>query len=210
MKEKKRKDAVKIKITDKSQADQNEDEPQKEKGVEEEKPLEEMSQEELLQKVKESKEQSDKNYDLYLRSQAEIENIIKRNKKEKEDWIKYSNETLIKEILPVIDSLEKAISYSNNENSVSALKEGMELTLKGLRETLTKSGLKEVEAKGKPFDPSLHHAVSEQEDKDVERGIILEEFQKGYTLNQRLIRPSMVVLSKGRTDNKNDEKNNPE
>ncbi|MBW1888158.1 MAG: nucleotide exchange factor GrpE, partial [Deltaproteobacteria bacterium] len=134
-------------------------------------------------------------------SQADIENIKKRNKKDKEDWIKYSNETLIKEMLPVIDNLEKAISHSQNENSFDSLKEGVELTLKGLIDSLAKSGLEEVKAQDEPFDPSYHQAVSQQADNSVEVGIILEELQKGYTLNERLIRPAMVVVSKGKPDN---------
>lgn len=162
----------------------------------EEKPLEKMSEADLLTEINAFREKSEKNYDLYLRAQAEIENIIKRNKKDKEDWIKYSNETLIKELLPVLDNLEMAIAHSTDENPVKALREGVELTLKGLKSTLSKSGLEEVSSLGKPFDPNFHHAVSEQEDEKAEPGIVLNEFQKGYTLNQRLIRPAMVVLSK--------------
>ncbi|MFH1349786.1 MAG: nucleotide exchange factor GrpE [Pseudomonadota bacterium] len=165
-----------------------------------EKPLEEMTQGELIGKVKEVQRESGKNYDLYLRSQAEIENIKRRGKREKEDWIKYANETLIKEILPVIDNLEKAISHSDNENALHALREGIELTLKGLKDTLSKSGLEEVKALGEPFDPNFHEAVSEQGDANVKPGIILHELQRGYILNKRLIRPAMVVVSKGKPD----------
>jgi molecular chaperone GrpE len=164
----------------------------------EEKLLEKMPESELLQKIEEFREKADKNYDQYVRAQAEIENIIKRNKKEKEEWIKYSTETLIKDLLPVIDNLEKAISHSNKEDSLQALREGVELTLKGLKSTLSKSGLEEVVSLGKPFDPNFHHAVSEQEDKNTEPGVVINEFQKGYSLHQRLIRPAMVIISKGR------------
>jgi molecular chaperone GrpE len=162
----------------------------------EEKPLEKMSESELLKEINEIREKSEKNYDMYLRAQAETENLIKRNKKDKEDWIKYSNETLIKELLPVLDNLEMAIAHSIDENPVKALKEGVELTLKGLKSTLSKSGLEEVSSLGKPFDPNFHHAVSEQVVENTASGIVLNEFQKGYTLNQRLIRPAMVVISK--------------
>jgi molecular chaperone GrpE len=164
----------------------------------EEKLLEKMPEPQLLQKIEEFREKADKNYEMYIRSQAEIENIIKRNKKEKEEWIKYSTETLIKDLLPVIDNLEKAISHSNNQDSFQALKEGVELTLKGLKSTLAKSGLEEVVSLGKPFDPNFHHAVSEQEDENAEPGTVINEFQKGYNLHQRLIRPAMVIISKGR------------
>lgn len=164
------------------------------------KPLEKMSKNDLLDKVKELQDKYEKEHDRFLRAQAETENILKRNKKEKEGWVKYSNETLVKEILPVMDNLEKALSHSQDENSLQALREGVELTLKGLKDTLVKSGLEEVKAKGETFDPSYHHAVSEQHDENVEAGAVLDELQKGYTLNQRLIRPSMVILSKGKSE----------
>ena len=163
-----------------------------------EKPIKKMSKSELIERIAQLQEQAKKNYDLFLRSEAESENLKKRNKKEKEDWIKYANETLIKEILPVMDNLEKAISHSQEENSLQALREGVELTLKGLKDSLGKSGLEEVKALGEPFDPSFHHAVSEQEDEKSENGAIIHELQKGYTFNQRLIRPAMVVVNKAR------------
>jgi len=165
----------------------------------EEKLLEKMPEQELLKKIEEFREKAEKNYDQYLRAQADIENIIKRNKKEKEEWIKYSTENLIKDLLPVIDNLEKAIAHSNNEDSLQALREGVELTLKGLKNTLAKSGLEEIVSIGKPFDPNFHHAVYEQADENTEPGVVIDEFQKGYNLNQRLIRPAMVIISKGRT-----------
>ena len=163
-------------------------------------PLEEMSADDLIKKIKGLEEEVKQNYDRYLRAKAEIDNIIKRNKKDKEEWIKYSNETLIKDLLQVIDNLENALNHSANENSFNALIEGVELTLKGLKDTLAKSGLTEVRTIGEDFDPCFHHAVQESVSDSVEKGKILQEFQKGYTLNQRLIRPAMVVISKGNSD----------
>ena len=163
-------------------------------------PLEEMSAEDLIKKIEELTEESKENYDRYLRSQAEIDNILKRNKKDKEEWVKYSNENLIKDLLQVIDNLENAINHSGNENSFNALIEGVELTLKGFKDTLAKSGLEEVKTIGEDFDPSFHHAVQEEMSNSIEKGKILKEFQKGYTLNQRLIRPAMVIISKGNSD----------
>lgn len=162
--------------------------------------LEEMPTDALVKKIEKLEEEVKINYDKYLRSQAELENIIKRNKKDKEEWIKYSNETLIKDLLQVIDNLEKALSHSTNEKSLNALIEGVELTLKGLKDTLSKSGLEEVKALGEKFDPLFHHAVQTTMSNSVEKGRILQEFQKGYTLNQRLIRPAMVIISKGNPD----------
>jgi len=202
MNEKKDKVTIKVKDSQEKPETLGEEKPGQKDPKAEEKPLEKMTKSELLEKIKEIQEESKNNYDLYLRSQAETENIKKRNKKEKEDWIKYSNETLIKEILPVMDNLEKAISHSHSENPHHVLREGVELTLKGLRDTLEKSGLEEVKARGEPFDPCFHQAVSEQEDEKVTAGTVLHELQKGYTLNQRLIRPAMVVVSKGKPGDK--------
>ena len=198
MKEKNGEERIQIKVSEEKQATEEEEKQTEDEPDTKEKPLAKMTKPELLEKITELQEESKNNFDLYLRSQAEMENIKKRNKKDKEDWVKYANETLIKEMLPVIDNLEKAISHSRNENSFDALKEGVALTLKGFMDALKKSGLAEVKAHGEPFDPNFHQAVSQQEDHNVEPGIILEELQKGYTLNDRLIRPSMVVVSKGK------------
>ena len=162
----------------------------------EEIPLENMKKAELLEKAKEIQKTADENYDLYMRSLAEIENLKKRYQKDKSDLIKFSNESLVKQLLIVIDNLEKAVSATREENSVVALREGAELTLKGLMDTLGKTGLETVEAEGKPFDPNFHEAISEQEDNSAEPGTVLQELQKGYILNDRLIRPAMVIVSK--------------
>lgn len=159
-------------------------------------PLENMKKAELLEKVREIKKTADENYDLYMRSLAEIENLKKRFQKDKSDLIKFSNESLIKQLLSVIDNLEKAISACEDEASFDAVKEGVELTLKGLLDSLEKAGLEQVEAVGTPFDPNFHAAISEQEDNAADPGTVLQELQKGYILNERLIRPAMVIVSK--------------
>ncbi|MBW2027556.1 MAG: nucleotide exchange factor GrpE [Deltaproteobacteria bacterium] len=169
-----------------------------------EKPLEKMTKAELMEKIAEIQEEAKRNYDLYLRSQADIENLKKRNSKERAELAKYANESLVKELLPVVDNLELAISHARSNNSLSALREGVELTLKGLKDTLVKSGLEEIGALNRPFDPNYHHAVSEREDDGVEPGTVLEEMQKGYLFNQRLIRPAMVVVSRGRASGEGD------
>jgi len=158
-------------------------------------PPEALTEEELLKLYREAKEESARNYDLYLRSQAEIENIRKRHEREKQDWRKFANETLIRNILPSLDNLEKALVHAGNENAHQALKEGVELTLQGLKDALSKSGLVEVRARGEAFDPCYHEAVSQVQDDQAEPGTIVEELQKGYLLNDRLLRPSVVVVS---------------
>lgn len=165
-------------------------------GENKELPLERMSKAELIEKVNEVQESADKNFDRYLRSQAELENIKKRFQKEKAELCKFSNESLIRQLLSVVDNLEKAIAHSENEESLDALKQGVQLTLKGLLDILKSSGLESVQSLNEPFDPNFHEAVSEQEDDSVKPGTVIQELQSGYLLNDRLIRPAMVVVSK--------------
>ena len=162
-------------------------------------PLEKMTKGQLLNRVKEVQETADKNFDLYVRSQADIDNLKKRFQKEKAELYRFSNESLIKKLLSVGDNLEKAIDHSEDDNSLDALREGVELTLKGLMDTLEREGLESVKALGEPFDPNFHEAVSELKDNSAKPGTVIQELQKGYILNQRLIRPAMVIV------NKNDE-----
>jgi molecular chaperone GrpE len=189
--------------TEKEKAEDLTQEPEKkakEKGPEKVvKKAEEMTKKELLKKLTDTHEEAEKNYDLYMRTYAEMENIKKRGIKEREELAKYANESIIKEILPVIDNLDKAISHAQNDENSSALVEGLELTRDGLVKALEKAGLKEVEALGKPFDPNFHESVSQQIDDTVAPGHVIMELQKGYLLNGRLLRPSMVVISQGKT-----------
>ena len=159
-------------------------------------PLEDMTKEELIDRIGATQELADKNYDLYVRSQAEIENVRKRFQKDKQDLAKFANEMIIKQLLPVADNLEKAITHTTDENALDALREGIDLTLKSFLDTLEKNGVERVEALNQPFDPNFHEAVSQAENNAVEPGTVVNELQKGYTLNKRLIRPAMVVVSR--------------
>jgi len=162
--------------------------------------LEEMSKEQLIEKLTQAIEEAKKYFDLYLRSQAEIENMKKRFQKEREEFIKFANESLIKELLSVVDNLERALLHAEEgkqtADSFEALKKGVELTLKGLKDILKKAGVEEFESVGKKFDPNLHHAIDQKEDSSVEPGTVVEELQKGYKLHGKLIRPALVVVSK--------------
>jgi len=172
---------------------------------ERQKQVDEMTKQELLEKLRDAEKQSQENYDLYMRAYAEMENIKKRGVKEREDLAKFANELLIKEILPVIDSLEKALIHARDGTNPSGLAEGIEMIFKGLMNTLEKAGLKEVEAMGKPFDPHFHEAVSQQADDTVPPKHVIMEMQKGYLLNGRLIRPSIVMISQGNGGKKDHE-----
>ena len=168
---------------------------------------EEMSKEQLVERLEEITQEAKRYYDLYLRAQAEIENLKKRFQKEREQFIRFANESLIKDLLNVVDNLERAVEHSKEQDqsldSIKALKEGIELTLKGMKDVLKKAGLEEFESLGKRFDPNYHHAVEQRFDPSAEPGIVVEELQKGYILNGRLIRPAMVVVNK-KEDKKQD------
>jgi len=193
---------------EREKTESHKDKSNKSRGVEKKKKrLEDMSKEELLEEIKDIRSKAGDNYDLYMSTYAEMENFKKRERKEREGLVKYANESLIKEILPVIDNLENAISHARNDNNHSGLIEGVELTLDGLMKTLQKAGIKEIEAEGKVFDPNFQGAISQQTDDKIEPGHVIREFQKGYLLNGRLLRPSKVIVSQGdKKDSKENEK----
>jgi molecular chaperone GrpE len=135
--------------------------------------------------------------DKYLRLYAEFENFKKKSQKDKEELIKYSNESLVYELLPVIDSMEMALKHaSENASEPQSLINGIENTLRELNRTLEKFGLKSIEALNQPFNPEFHHAVSQAIRSDAETNTVIEEFRKGYIFNEKVLRPSMVVVSK--------------
>ena len=133
--------------------------------------------------------------DKYFRLYAEFANYKKRVYKDKEEILRYGNENLLSELLPVIDHLEMALQHASNDIS-SGLLQGVEITLKELKRTLEKFGLTTVEAMGKPFDPVVHHAMSQAERDDIDEMTVVEEFRKGYRLKDKVLRPSLVSVSK--------------
>ena len=131
----------------------------------------------------------------YLRLYAEFENYKKRVQKDKEELVKYANEKIIQELLPVIDNLESALEHSKNE-ATAGIVQGVENTLKELLRILGKCGLAPVEAVGRAFDPSIHHALSVAEREDVEENRVIEVFRKGYMFRDKVIRAPLVGVSK--------------
>ena len=147
------------------------------------------------------KAEAEKYKDMYIRSQAEAENMKKRLEREKSDFIRFANENLIKELLPVLDNLERALAHGHVDNANGdSLAEGVKMIVDGFSTVLDKFGVKPVKTTGEPFDPNFHEAVMQQENPDVEPNTVLEEVQKGYVLNDRLIRPAMVVVSRRTAD----------
>ncbi len=136
------------------------------------------------------------NHEKYLRACADLENYRKRTAKETARTIEYANETLLKEILPVIDNLERALEHAEKEKGFESLKEGVRLTLDQMRAVLKKFGLREIKALGERFDPEKHHCISHEEKEGCEPGTVIKEFQKGYIFKNKLLRPSLVAVAK--------------
>ncbi|MFO0752378.1 MAG: nucleotide exchange factor GrpE [Thermodesulfovibrionales bacterium] len=136
--------------------------------------------------------------DRYLRLYAEFDNYKKKIQKDREELVKYSNESLVYELLPVMDSLEMALKHAaeGNSGAFQALVKGVENTLREMVRTLEKSGLAAIEAQGKPFDPAYHHAMTQVERSDSEGNMVVEEYRKGYLYKDKVLRPSMVAVSK--------------
>jgi molecular chaperone GrpE len=131
----------------------------------------------------------------YLRLQADFDNFRRRTKLDFEAIEKYRAQNIITDLLPVMDNFERALQAEVETEQAKSLLQGMEMVYRLLQEAIKKEGVETIEAVGKVFDPHLHQAVMQVEAKDVESGIILEEFQKGYKLKDRIIRPSMVQVS---------------
>lgn len=137
--------------------------------------------------------------DRYLRLYAETENFKKRMNREVVEQGKFANESLIKEIIPVLDNLERAISHADGapaDQGNDAMVDGVRMVAKQLMDVLAKFGVTQVESVGKPFDPNKQQAMMQVETTDYEPGTVVEEFQKGYFLNDRIIRPAMVTVAK--------------
>ncbi len=160
--------------------------------------LPEAPPEESLEAALEAKTRlAEDNYAKFLRAVADLENYKKRVLKENARTIDFANEDLIIEILPVIDNLERALAHSEGEqDNCDSLIQGVKLTIDQIYSVLKKSGLTEVRAVGEKFDPGLHHAISHEDDDEAEPGTVVKEFQKGYLLKGKLIRPSMVMVAK--------------
>ena len=144
----------------------------------------------------------------YLRLYAEFDNYKKRVNKDKEELIKYGNESLIYELLPIIDSLELALKHALEEPQAGIV-QGVEMTLKELQRTLEKFGVSKIEAAGKKFDPSIHHAMTQTEREDLDEKMVAEELRSGYLYRDKVLRPSLVAVSikpQKKTENQRSEK----
>jgi molecular chaperone GrpE len=154
---------------------------------------EDVTELDTIEKFKKSIEEAN---NKYIRLYADFENYRKVTARNKEDQLKYANEDLLTDILTVIDHLELALQHSAGNETSNALAEGVQLTLKELKSVLEKHGLATIDALGKPFDPFVHHAMSQIESEDAVENTVVKEFRKGYMLRDRVLRATLVGVAK--------------
>jgi molecular chaperone GrpE len=140
--------------------------------------------------------EASRNWDLYLRAQADLENYRRRSQREKEDLAKFANEAIRREILPVMDNLERALQHAGSAQEAGGLVQGVEMTMEQLRKVLEKFGVKAIDAVGEPFDPARHEAMGQVETEEYPPNTVTQVLQGGYLLNERLLRPSLVMIAK--------------
>ncbi|MGM0418328.1 MAG: nucleotide exchange factor GrpE [Thermodesulfobacteriota bacterium] len=150
--------------------------------------------------------------DQYVRSHAELENFKRRTKKEVSDFKRYAVESLVKQLLPIFDNLERAVfsAESSGESESCQITQGIKMTLKEIERVFEQFSIKPIEAAGEKFDPAYHMAVGQEERDDVEENTVVNQFQKGYMLHDRLIRPAMVTVAKPVQTNDNSDEENAE
>ncbi len=136
--------------------------------------------------------------DKLMRLAAEFENYKKRQVREREAYLQYAEENILKELLPSVDNLERALAPETGTGDLSVIQQGVELTLKGLLSTINKFGLEPIDSVGKPFDPNFHEALVMENSDDIPDQHIVKEFEKGYRYKDRLLRAAKVVVSKGK------------
>ena len=149
----------------------------------------------LKKQLEDKAKQSEENYNKYLRMQADFDNYKKRVSKEREELSVMSLENIMKQTLPVVDNMERAIAAFKNDNLDSKYTDGIDMVYKQLQSVLEKNGLKEIEAEGMEFDPNVHHAVMQVDAGPENENKVVEVFQKGYTLGSKVIRPTMVKVA---------------
>ncbi len=158
---------------------------------------------EEFQALKEKAERTDGYFDKLLRLQADFDNYKKRVERDRLDFVRFANEEMIVEILKIVDDFERAVEAGKSRHDFDILYKGIEMIWNDLKEFLKQKGVKEIDAQGKPFNPHEHEAMMQEERDDHPEDHVIEEFQRGYTLNGRVIRPSKVKVAKKQNNKRN-------
>lgn len=141
---------------------------------------------------------AEENWDRLVRTTADFDNFKKRAAREKIESAQYATAALLQKLLPVLDNFEMALAAAQTAqgDKLASFQDGVIMIQQQLRNALTESGLEEIDAAGKPFDPNFHEAISEMESAEVAEGIVLQQLRKGYKLKDRLLRPATVIVAK--------------
>lgn len=183
-------------MTNQKVENENIEEIKEEAAKETESVEEEKASEKTDEKLEEAKEEKTEDEDLntkYVRLMADFQNFKKRTEKQKSEIHAYANEKIVMGLLEVMDNFERALMV--DDENIASFKEGMELIFKQLKDVLTGAGVAEIEAENAVFDPNFHNAVMMEDTDKVESGMVSEVLQKGYTLNGKVVRPSMVKVA---------------
>lgn len=167
-----------------------------EANVEEMENDKEINLEEILEKYNNKIAEYEELSNRYVRLQADFNNFKKRTEKEKESLYQYASQEIITSLLPVMDNFDRALKVDAKETNVENLYKGVEMVHKQLIESLQANGLEEINSVGEKFDPNYHHAVAQEESEEYEENVVIEVFLKGYKVKDKVIRPSMVKVSK--------------
>ena len=154
--------------------------------------------EEQAQRLKAQAAKADEYWNQLLRTAADLDNYKKRAAREKQDAIKFANESLLQKLIPVLDNFEAALAAVTGAQGAAteSLQTGVSMIHQQLKQALADAGLEEINAAGQPFDPNCHEAVSQQESTEVPEGHVLQQLRKGYKLRDRLLRPATVIVAK--------------
>jgi molecular chaperone GrpE len=155
--------------------------------------VEENKESTMEEKLEEAQKQAKDNLDKYIRQLAEFENFRKRSNSEKTAMYSNGVRDTVEKLLPVIDNFERAVEAADDKED--PMYKGVEMILKQFMEILENLGVKEIPSKGEPFDPNVHSAVMHIDDESCDENVVVEVFQKGYTLGDKVIRPSMVKVA---------------
>jgi molecular chaperone GrpE len=157
--------------------------------------------EELRLALAEKTKEAEENYARLLRLAADMENLKKRQERERAELLQFANENLVKDLLPVVDNLERALEHGRQLKAPEALLEGIEMVYHGFLKVLDRFGVTAHDSLGQQFDPAFHNAMMQEEAPDVPDGSVIKELQKGYLMHQRLLRPAMVVVASNTQNN---------
>ncbi|GGI89549.1 nucleotide exchange factor GrpE [Legionella impletisoli] len=159
--------------------------------------LDHPSYKELEEKLTLAEQQAHEHWEKSVKALAELENVRRRAERDVENAHRYGLEKFVDSLIPVVDSLEQALQLAEQEKD-SAMHEGLELTMKLFLDVLRKHGVEQLNPQGEPFDPQLHEAMSMQQSEDAKPNTVLAVFQRGYKLNDRVVRPARVIVAKGK------------